>query len=77
MSCLQPLHRTTSTPSTSALHPANLELTVCTAYVLFVVLPVFLYCSWVLKWDRHYDPDMDDRHKTVQLAKFHELSEGA
>jgi hypothetical protein len=23
----------------------------------------------VLKWDRHYDPDMDRKHKAVQLAK--------
>jgi hypothetical protein len=30
----------------------------------------------VLKWDRHYDPDMDDRHKVVQLAKLQELKEG-
>jgi hypothetical protein len=35
----------------------------------------FLYClyilyrSWVLKWDRHYDPEMDRKHKAVQLAK--------
>jgi hypothetical protein len=23
----------------------------------------------VLKWDRHYDPEMDRKHKAVQLAK--------
>jgi hypothetical protein len=39
------------------------------------VLPC-LYCSCVLKWDRHYDPDMDDRHKIVQLAQLQELKEG-
>eukprot|EP00882_Tetradesmus_deserticola_P019871 GHRQ01021415.1.p1 GENE.GHRQ01021415.1~~GHRQ01021415.1.p1 ORF type:complete len:188 (+),score=64.82 GHRQ01021415.1:177-740(+) len=32
---------------------------------------------WVLKWDRHYDPGMDEKHKVLQLAQLQELNEGA
>lgn len=30
---------------------------------------LYLYCRYVLKWHRHYDPEMDRKHKAIQLAK--------